>query len=83
MSTLNLLNTRAYPATQPDLHQAGPHHGLSCLTVLNFLLLLLAAWQGGRVINPFLTNPKSRCHAAVSIRFGNKPPLALLVRSLL
>ncbi|MSR12111.1 MAG: hypothetical protein EXR84_09980 [Gammaproteobacteria bacterium] len=35
------------------------------------------------VIIPFLTNFKSRSHAAISICFGGKPPLALLGRSLL
>jgi hypothetical protein len=35
------------------------------------------------VIIPFLTNFKSRSHAAASIRTGGKPPLALLGRSLL
>ena len=37
----------------------------------------------GAVIIPFLTNFKSRSHAAASIRTGGKPPLALLGRSLL
>ena len=37
----------------------------------------------GVVIIPFLTSFKSRSHAAVSICFGGKPPLALLGRSLL
>ncbi len=36
-----------------------------------------------RVIIPFLTDAKSRCHAAISTCFGGKPPLALLGRSLL
>jgi hypothetical protein len=36
-----------------------------------------------RVIIPFITNFKSRRHAAASILFGGKPPLALLGRSLL
>ncbi len=35
------------------------------------------------VIIPFLTDAKSRGHAAASIRLGGKPPLALLGRSLL
>jgi hypothetical protein len=34
-----------------------------------------------RVIIPFITDTKSRGYAAVSIRFGGKPPLALLGRS--
>ena len=33
------------------------------------------------VIIPFLAVAKSRCHAAFSICFGGKPPLALLGRS--
>ena len=37
----------------------------------------------GAVIIPFLTNFKSRSHAAASIRTGGKPPLSLLGRSLL
>jgi hypothetical protein len=36
-----------------------------------------------RVISLFLIDAKSRSHAAASIRFGGKPPLALLGRSLL
>jgi hypothetical protein len=35
------------------------------------------------VISPFLIDAKSRSHVAASIRFGGKPPLALLGRSLL
>jgi len=35
------------------------------------------------VIIPFLTDAKSRGYAAASIRFGGKPPFALLGRSLL
>ncbi len=35
------------------------------------------------VIIPFLADAKSRDYAATSIRFGGKPPLALLGRSLL
>jgi hypothetical protein len=36
---------------------------------------------GRRVIIPFLTDVKSRVHAAASMCFGGKPPLALLGRS--
>ena len=39
------------------------------------------AVSGHQVIIPFLTSFKSRSHAAVSICFGGKPPLALLGRS--
>ena len=35
----------------------------------------------GLVITPFLTDVKSRVHAAASMCFGGKPPLALLGRS--
>lgn len=35
------------------------------------------------VITPFLADTKSRIHAAASMRFGGRPPLALLGRSLL
>ncbi len=43
----------------------------------------LSTGPGGGVIIPFLTDAKNRCHAAISILFGGKPPLALLGRSLL
>jgi hypothetical protein len=50
----------------------------SIIGQIGFILMV-----GTSVIIPFLTNIKSRCHAAASILFGGKPPLALLGRSLL
>ncbi len=66
-----------------EYKQLGDHAFHSILFIQNFALINELGYFDVSVIIPFLTAAKSRCHAAFSMCFGGKPPLALLGRSLL
>jgi hypothetical protein len=61
--------------------EAARNQQLQLGTSLPFFVHDINPDEEGGVITPFLTDAKSRVHAALSICFGGKPPFALLGRS--